>query len=742
MHQDITIHTEEIAKIILGEPNRHLSSKSELRYGRQGSVSVEIAGEKRGQWYDHEQKVGGGVIDLICERAGVPRHDISHWLDENLRRNGSTPHSETTSATCASCGKRFSTENKTAKYCSNTCRQAGFRAKVRREDNVSASSAITETYDYTDEAGTLLFQVCRIEQSGKPKTFRQRRPDGNGGWTWGVKGVRQVPYRLSDILERGEDEVVFVVEGEKDADALTALGVTATTNAQGAGKWTSEHAEHLRGALVCILPDNDDAGRQHAKTVSQSLDGVAEETITLELPNLPEKGDVSDWIAAGGTADDLFALIEAGPVQGQHSEETEAKAPPPVPEPDPLADVAYYGVIGEIVRKLEPQTESDPAALLTQLIISIGSIIGRQCYVQVESTQHWPNLFAVICGGTASARKGTGWRRVRNVARQIDDTWPRCGSGVASGEGVIDAVHDAEYGLDKKGRKVLKRGAVEDKRLLIVEEEFGRLLRVSGREGNITSQVLRDAWDGGDLRSMARGAGITATEAHISLIGHITLEELMEVQTGSSVANGFYNRFLWIYSKRSKVLPFGGIEVDLQAEVASLQRILAARLEESERHGRSPLRMRMSSACNDLWEEAYGRYTAEGHPMKARALPLILRIALILAYTEPNLYEIEPRHLTAAEAIVAYSMRTIDRTTRHATANTTINRILAAIELNRTMTSTEIHNAFSRHISGREIQEACAELVRKGLVRKSTMPAIGGGKPKTLWAAVKSEFGT
>jgi putative DNA primase/helicase len=170
-------------------------------------------------------------------------------------------------------------------------------------------------YDYRDESGELVFQAVRYE----PKSFRYRRPDGGGGYEWNLAGVRLVPYRLPELLAADRDFPVFIVEGEKDADALRAIGVTATCNPMGALKWMDEYSEHLRGYDCVILPDNDDTGRRHAQMVVKSLFGKAELVSILELPGLPEKGDVYDWLAAGGTREDLFALlsgaevIESGP---------------------------------------------------------------------------------------------------------------------------------------------------------------------------------------------------------------------------------------------------------------------------------------------------------------------------------------------------------------------------------------------------------------------------------------------
>lgn len=188
-----------------------------------------------------------------------------------------------------------------------------FPDRLNRRSN-RYSKRLIETYDYTDETGEQLFQVVRFE----PKDFRQRHYDPTNpkakkeGWVWGVKGIRRVLYRLPKITKAAqEEEVVYLVEGEKDVHSLERLGIVATCNPMGAGKWRKEYTESLHEANVVILPDNDTTGREHAETVAERLHGVASSVRIVELPGLPAKGDVSDWIAAGGTAEELRLLSGA-----------------------------------------------------------------------------------------------------------------------------------------------------------------------------------------------------------------------------------------------------------------------------------------------------------------------------------------------------------------------------------------------------------------------------------------------
>jgi AAA domain len=247
MSTELPALMEAVARRLLGEPNKALSKKGELRYGNKGSLKVDV---KRGTFYDHEKEEGGGVLDLV--RRERPSDDPLEWL---------------------------------------------------RSERLVDDSTVVATFDYRDEANKLLFQVCRTPA----KAFYQRRPNGSG-WINKIEGVRRVLYRLPELL--AEKGMVFIPEGEKHVDALIRLGLRATCNSGGAGKWRPEYADFLRGRDVIVLPDNDEPGRKHAQTIAQSLHGVATRVRVLPLPDLGPKGDVINWLEAGGTREKLLELVE------------------------------------------------------------------------------------------------------------------------------------------------------------------------------------------------------------------------------------------------------------------------------------------------------------------------------------------------------------------------------------------------------------------------------------------------
>jgi hypothetical protein len=223
---------------------------------------------------------------------------------------------------------------------------------------------------------------------------------------------------------------------------------------------------------------------------------------------------------------------------------------------------AFYGLAGEMVSLTLPDTESDPAALLLQYLVSFGNAIGRGPHCMVEQDRHYTNLYIVLAGQTSKARKGTSARRVRVIYEIVDPTWARerIVGGMSSGEGLIHAVRDPVYGM-RKGIEELIDAGVSDKRLLLDEREFFQALTVLKREGNTLSRVVREAWDCCELlATLTKHSPTRATQPFISIVGHITIDELRQVLDHTSMANGYANRYLFTCVRRSKLLPFGGTQ--------------------------------------------------------------------------------------------------------------------------------------------------------------------------------------
>lgn len=180
--------------------------------------------------------------------------------------------------------------------------------RPKRDPNVELS--LVKTYDYTDESGNLLYQVCRYE----PKDFRQRQPDGKGGWKWTMDGVTRTLYRLPDVIK---SQTIICAEGEKDCDTMAELGWVATCNVGGAEKWLDAYADLLRGKDIIIIPDNDEKGQKHAKLISESLVDKANSVKIVAMPK-PHK-DATDYFESFGDKEKAVAGFQSLFDQANHT---------------------------------------------------------------------------------------------------------------------------------------------------------------------------------------------------------------------------------------------------------------------------------------------------------------------------------------------------------------------------------------------------------------------------------------
>jgi hypothetical protein len=400
-----------------------------------------------------------------------------------------------------------------------------------------------------------------------------------------------------------------------------------------------------------------------------------------------------------------------------------------------MAPAAFHGILGSIVNLIEPHSEADPAALLVQGLAFFGNAIGRRAHFMVEGTPHHCNLFAVVVGATAGGRKGTGGGRIREAFGLVDLGWvaERIQGGLVSGEGLIHAVRDPVLGLDKKGLPVVVDSGVDDKRLMIVEPEFGGVLRVLRREENTLSPVLRLAWDGGTLRTMAKNSKTISTSPHVSAIGHITAEELRRTLGDVEVYNGLGNRILWCLSRRSKLLPGGGGDLDLSRH--------AARLKEAFDKGAQVNRVVRSEPAEERWREIYldlSRRTSSGllAAITSRAEAQVLRLSMIYALADGSPV-IEPEHLEAALAVWKYCEASAAMIFGGSTGATLDDRILSAITGSPGISRRDLHRHLGNHTPGAELVAALARLRDTGLAHE-TRESTGGRPAECWWPGVRT----
>jgi Protein of unknown function (DUF3987) len=415
---------------------------------------------------------------------------------------------------------------------------------------------------------------------------------------------------------------------------------------------------------------------------------------------------------------------------------SQASANLPELEPWPVMDnAAYHGLAGDFVRTVGPHTESDPAGLLIQFLVAFGNIVGNSPYYKVEADRHHANLFAAIVGNSSRGRKGTSWGYVREIARAADVLWSdaRNASGLSSGEGLIDQVRDEKVEWDKKGQcELIVDPGVADKRLMVIEAEFAGALSAMERHGNNLSPKIRNAWAGSILQTMTKNSPLKATGAHISIIGHITKDELRSRLTRTDIANGFANRFLFGVTKRSKLLAHGG-NVD-KAAMAKVGERFAVAVKFAKNIGR----VKMTNEAASAWEKAYAELSAERAGLlgavTARAEAQVIRLALIFALADSK-DAIDTDHLDAAMAVWAYCDQSAHLIFGDRLGDQVADEILCALRRKPDgMTRTEISNLFDRHRTADQISTALAMLQRIGRAKFATTETKG--RPLETWFAV------
>jgi hypothetical protein len=412
---------------------------------------------------------------------------------------------------------------------------------------------------------------------------------------------------------------------------------------------------------------------------------------------------------------------------GEQDKPIAPSAPWPV-----LADEALHGLAGDVVRAADPHTEADKVAVLAGFLAAVGSVAGRTAHVRVGPDSHYLKLFVGLVGETSKGRKGTSWGPVRDLMRDADGGWvgDRVLGGLSSGEGLIYTVRDRVMGADKGGEEKVVDEGVSDKRLLVLESELASTLKVMGRDGNTLSPVVRQAWDDTRLQVLTKNNPMKATDSHISIVGHITKDELLRHMTETETANGFANRFLWLMVKRSKLLPRGGEwwKVDKQPLVSRITEVLE--------FGRNRTEIEWGDSAGERWDEVYGPLS-EGKPglfgaVVGRGEAQVLRLAALYAVLDRS-ETIEDEHLFAALALWNYAEESARYIFGDATGDSVADQIMDALRGAGAdgMTRTEVSNLFGRHKNTERINRAFSTLLGAGRVRRGKEET--GGRPSERW---------
>ncbi|MDQ2744599.1 MAG: bifunctional DNA primase/polymerase [Chloroflexota bacterium] len=404
------------------------------------------------------------------------------------------------------------------------------------------------------------------------------------------------------------------------------------------------------------------------------------------------------------------------------------------------ATEAYSGLAGRVVESIDGYSEADPAGVLAHFLAAFGNAVGVGPHCMVGATPHLPRENFVVVGRTSKARKGESASHMRLLFAEGDPGWVTdcLTTGLSTGEGLIWAVRDAIYKAEPKKddgklvavEEVLVDAGVEDKRLLVLEPEFSRVLKVMGREGNTLSAVIRDAFDSGNLRVMTRAHAAVATGAHIAIVGHITSEELKRDLHDTDLFNGFANRFLWFLVRRSKLLPepppFEGHEVTA----------LGREIGETLRFARGIGRVGRDPEARELWQDLYRELAEEREGLAgavlARSEAHVLRLSLLYALLDRS-PSIGVRHLHAALALWQYVERSIEHIFGDLSGDTAADTIARALRRRGALSRTQIRDLFGRHANEGRIETALQHLAVTGKATAGTQST--GGRPVEIWTA-------
>jgi hypothetical protein len=627
--------------------------------------------------------------------------------------------------------------------------QRGITAETLKRAGVGYENGVF-TYPCIRTSGGLLAIHCKSEdRDGKGKRRQwwtgyaeDLPPKGHGRNP--DSPAKVIPFGLETLINADSDSPVILCCGEEDALSLRQAGYTALSQ-PGAGLLEPIYAREFAGFKVVVFYDagEEQEARKDALTLLEA--GAMSVRVVEWVSEAPHGTDVNGKLVENPEGFAVWAheMIEAArPVLTLALDSSYRDGEPDayssyVPEPAPwpvLSEEALYGLPGEIVEAVEPNTEADPVAILINVLAAFGNAIGRGAYMKVGADVHHLRIYAALVGRTSKARKGTSWGYVGELMDDVDPLWVsgRVQDGLSSGEGLIHAVRDPVVKEDKKtGEPETIDEGVIDKRLLVLASELASVLKTMSRDGNTLSPVIRQAWDGNTLQIMTKNSPSRATGSHISIIGHITKEELLRHLNETESANGFANRFLWLMVRRSKELPFGGDWSELDKEP------LIERLKSALAFGRKPVQIGWSEGAKEMWKAVYGPLS-EGKPglwgaVTGRAEAQAMRLAALYAVMSGSC-QIEEDHLEAALALWQYAEESARYIFGDATGDPVADQILEALRAAGPagMSRTDISHLFKRHRSAERIGQALSLLLKSGRAHRK-QDNDTGGRPSERW---------
>jgi hypothetical protein len=392
-----------------------------------------------------------------------------------------------------------------------------------------------------------------------------------------------------------------------------------------------------------------------------------------------------------------------------------------------LSEKALWGIGGEITKRLCENAESDPAGVIHQLYVFAGNIMGRKCYVEAESNKIFPNMYLLVVGDSSLGRKGTSYNLVKSVIEpELNDYLTQnVKSGLFSGQGLTfhlrDEIKDAKGSIIDEG--------VKDKRLLVKEAEFASCLNAGKIDASILSTTLRDAYDSGNLSNLTKNSSLKATNPHVSIIGHITPTELSLKLSAVDIANGFANRFLFVFVERQKAI------VNINEAKSDMLNGISWEIKNRIEYMKPNGRVRFSEEGLELWRKVYLALSV-GCPgvigsLNARATTHITKLSLIISILNQE-EEISYNSLIAAIHLWQYCSDSINFLFANSLGDEALDTLYSMIQDRpEGLSRSEIHSIYSRNRSKQGLSQMLKALESQGLIFSEKIKTAGA--PKELW---------
>ena len=411
------------------------------------------------------------------------------------------------------------------------------------------------------------------------------------------------------------------------------------------------------------------------------------------------------------------------------------------PEFPILKKEAFHGLAGDVARLATKDSEADPTAVLMSFLSMVSAVFGGDKYLAVGETKVPARLFVALAGNSSRARKGTSLKPVIRIldraeeilGYEIDIYKPlRIGDGgLSSAEGLIWQVRDEAEEKDKKGVPVWE--GVEDKRILIVEEEMGNVLKIAQREGNTLSPMLRRSWDGGILAPMTKNNRLKSSYPHICILSHITRYELTSLLSGTEIYNGLANRFLWCCVRRTKILPFPKPMDDKEVNR------LSSNLAECINKNINLNKIILSDNAYQLWKMVYKDISVDYQgvvgAITARAEAHVLRLAMVYCLLDGDI-QIKEIHIVAAMAIWDYCKASaiyLFSFNKPEERDPDTHKILEALKV-KDLSQTEVSNLFARNKKTSELNRILSDLESSNLIKQVEIKTKG--RPIRAWKLI------